>query len=102
MDDDKAVTATFDTDKEHSVLIDLPTMKYYSSINAAYLDISATSVIKAWGTDFTENLELDKGKALTLRGGFDSTYTTNSGFTTLHGALTIGTGSVVVDKLAIQ
>jgi hypothetical protein len=84
------------------VRIDSTTQTYYSSILDAYTSAATGNIIKAWGTDFTEILGLNSGKAVTLRGGFDSTYTTNSGFTTLHGALTIGTGSLIVDKLAIQ
>jgi hypothetical protein len=102
MDDDKAVTATFDKDKEHSVRIDLPTIKHYTSIRDAYSSAATGDIIKAWGTDFPEILLLDKGKAVTLKGGFDSTYTTNSGFTTLHGTLTIGTGSCTIENLRIQ
>jgi hypothetical protein len=102
MDDDKAVTATFDTDKEHSVRIDLPEIKHYPSILDAYSSAATGDIIKAWGTDFTEILLLDKGKTVTLKGGFDSTYSTNSGVTTLHGVLTIGTGSVKIENLIIQ
>ncbi len=45
---------------------------------------------------------LNSGKAVAIKGGYDSTYTTNSGFTILPGPLTIGTGSVTVEKLVIQ
>jgi hypothetical protein len=50
MDNDKVVTATFDKDTDHSVLITLPVQKYYPSLNAAYLDTYVPAVIKAWGT----------------------------------------------------
>jgi parallel beta-helix repeat protein len=103
MDTDKAVTATFNTDKDHSVRIDLPTMKYYSSISAAYLAASAASIIKAWGTDFTENLLFKSNIAITLKGGYNAGYTSSTGgATTLHGTLTVGKGSLTVENLVVQ
>lgn len=85
-----------------SLFFDGSTQTYYSSILDAYTSAATGNIIKVWGTDFTEILGLDKDKAVTFKGGFDSTYSTNSGFTTLHGTLTIGTGSVTIENLAIQ
>ena len=102
MDADTGVTATFDKDTAHSVRIDGVSQSYYSSILGAYTSAVAGDVIKAWGTDFTENLNFNLGSAVTIKGGFDSAYTTNAGVTILHGVLTIGTGSVIIDNLVIQ
>jgi hypothetical protein len=102
MDDDKAVTATFDTDKEHSVRIDLPAVKHYSSILDAYSSAAKIDTIKAWGTDFTEDFTFKMDKAVTIRGGFNAEYSSNTGYTTLQGKLTIQSGSLTVERLAIQ
>lgn len=102
MNSDTSVTAAFNKDTAHSVRIDGATQTYYSSILGAYTSAVPGDIIKAWGTDFIENLGLNSGKSVTIMGGFDSAYSANSGFTILHGILTIGTGSVVIDKLVIQ
>jgi hypothetical protein len=102
MNADMAVTATFNKDIDHSVLIDMPTLKYYPSITAAYLDISSATIIKAWGTDITDSLILDKNIAVTIKGGYDSGYISNSGTTTLHGTITVKQGSLTVEHLVVQ
>jgi hypothetical protein len=102
MNNDTSVTATFNKDVAHSVRIDDATTTYYSSISAACYYAVSGDIIKVWGTDFTENPWLYNGTAVTIRGGFNSTYATNSGYTTLHGTLTIAAGSAVIDQLVIQ
>jgi parallel beta-helix repeat protein len=101
MNTDNAITATFNHDIDHSVLIDLPATKYYTSISAAYLDISGSTVIKVWGTDFTEDLLLDKSIDVTFEGGFDAGYNTNTGNTTLHGTVTVMRGSLAIENLIV-
>src|ERR1039457_6965947 len=102
MNADKTITVTFDKDNVHSVLIDLPTMKYYPSISDAYLDASVPTVIKAWGTDITDSLILNKDLAVTIRGGYNSEYTSNPGTTTIHGTVTVKKGSLTVEHLIVQ
>jgi hypothetical protein len=102
MDDDKAVTATFDTDKEHSVRIDLPEIKHYSSILGAYTSAAIGDTIKAWGTDFTEDFTFKLIKAVTIKGGFNAEYSSNTGYTTLQGKLTVQSGSLTVERLVIR
>lgn len=99
---DTSVTATFDKDTAHSVRIDQTFPVYFTSIASAYLAAFTGETVMVWGTDFTEILGLNLDKAITIKGGYDSTYSTNSGFTILHGVLTIGIGSVVIDKFVIQ
>ncbi len=101
MNSDKNVTATFTKDIAHSVRIG-DSQIYFSTLQAAYDAAPAGSTIKAWGTDFTENLNAITNKSVVLKGGYNSTYTNNSGYTTLHGVLTIGTGSLTVENLEIR
>ena len=74
----------------------------HPSISAAYLDLSAATVIKSWGTDLTDTLLLDKNIAVTIKGGYNSGYTSNSSNTTLHGTVTVKKGSLTVEHLVVQ
>jgi hypothetical protein len=102
MDSDTSVTATFNKDIAHSVRIDKATTTYYSSVFAACYYAISGDIIKVWGTDFTEDPWLSTGTAITISGGYNSTYSANPGYTNLHGTLTIATGSAVIERLVIQ
>jgi hypothetical protein len=80
------------------------TSKYFTTLQAAYNDSSSSSAnpIQALVDDFNENLKLDLDKAVTLQGGLDSNYSSNSGFTSLLGACTIESGSLTVENLVIR
>jgi hypothetical protein len=43
-----------------------------------------------------------KGTTVTLEGGYDCTYSSNPGFTTVNGTLTIKDGKVTVENLIIK
>jgi parallel beta-helix repeat protein len=101
MDSDKAVTAAFNEDKDHKTLI-YGTSSYNPTLITAYGAASNGNVIQAWGTDFNENLNLNLSKTLILKGGFNQGYTAYGGYTTLHGTLTVGTGSLTLENLQIQ
>jgi hypothetical protein len=51
---------------------------------------------------FTGNLNLNKTKNVTIKGGFDSDYSTRPGYSLLKGVVTIGKGSVVTDRLTVK
>ncbi|MFH1242584.1 MAG: DUF1566 domain-containing protein [Pseudomonadota bacterium] len=66
------------------------------------IDEAATGsgILIAQGT-YDESIVLDESKALTLQGGWDSTFTTQSSYTTVN-SITISNGTIAVDKLVIQ
>ncbi|MDA8414542.1 MAG: chitobiase/beta-hexosaminidase C-terminal domain-containing protein [Desulfobacteraceae bacterium] len=97
------VTATFTKDTAHQVRLDGTTQTYYSSILSALSDAASGDTVKAWGTDFTENIKLINNKVLTFKGGFDNIdYTTNSGMTVNTGPLTISNGTLKVQKVILR
>lgn len=97
MDSDKSVTATFNT---------APIVKIggasYANLQGAYNGAFAGDVIQARAVDFTENLTFNRNVAVTLKGGYDSNYTANSGYTVLHGILAVSDGTVAVENLTIR
>lgn len=105
MDANKTVGALFSLDTAHKALIAYPVQSFYfSTLQAAYDAAVSGSTIMAWGTDFTEDLNAADagGKAVTLKGGYNRSYSANDGYTTLHGSLTLAKGSLVVERLAIR
>jgi len=99
---DKFVTTTFNKNTAHQVRLDGTTQSYYSSILNAFGDAATGNTVKAWGTDFTENINLSLDKALIFRGGYDSGYSSNTGSTVITGTLTISKGSLRVQKLQLR
>jgi hypothetical protein len=70
--------------------------------HSLYFDKSSVTEIKAWGTDITDNIILDKGFDVSIEGGFNAGYTSNDGITTLHGTLKVRKGKLTVEKLVVQ
>ncbi|NVN90407.1 MAG: right-handed parallel beta-helix repeat-containing protein [Desulfuromonadales bacterium] len=77
----------------------------YATLNEAYVAASSTdaSTILTLNTDLTESLSMDKGKAIILIGGYNAAYSARIGtHTGLVGALSVVSGSLAVDGLAIR
>ena len=102
MNDNASVTATFNLDIEHSVRIDTPQQKYFSSITGACIDPLVPTEIKVWGIDFTGDIILDYDRRITLRGGYNGDYTSQTGMTYINGTVTIKKGSTTVEYLTIR
>lgn len=101
MDNDRNLTVIFAKDIEHMAWID-GTVNYFAAIQLAYDDALSHAIIKAWGTDFVENLTCNGSKDLILKGGYDMLYASNYGYTTLKGNLVIQSGSLTIERLVIQ
>ena len=74
---------------------------FYDTLTAAYGD-SAAGAILAREYVFVGDLTLDMAKNVIIRGGYNADYTTQTGYTTMQGKLTIGKGSLVVDRVVIK
>jgi PKD repeat protein len=75
---------------------------YYSSLTAAYGLASGGDTIQGRAEIFTEDLNCNRNISVTLKGGYNATFTENSGFTTISGSLAISSGTVTVENLIIQ
>ena len=102
MNDNASVTATFNRDIEHSVRIDTPQQKYFSSITGACIDPLAPSEIRVWGIDFSGDIVLDYDRSITLRGGYNGDYSSQTSMTSIIGTVTIKKGSTTVEYLGIR
>lgn len=69
----------------------------------AGIDASGTWTLTVTDQSTLDVGTLNGGKAVLLKGGFDSAYLVNiSGYTLLNGVLTLGTGSLTVENLIIK
>jgi N-acetylneuraminic acid mutarotase len=101
MSTNKTVTATF---------IPFPPVhlfggNYFTTFQAAYNAGSTSCTILAKTGTLTGNLSMSTapGKSVKLKGGYDSSYSGNSGGSTIiNGVLTVGTGNVTVENISIR
>jgi hypothetical protein len=73
---------------------------YYSTLRAAYLAATDGAVIEPQAVPYDEALTLDVNIAVTVKGGFDAGFTTQTGFSGVRG-ITIGSGRLIADRLSI-
>lgn len=77
---------------------------YYQSLSQPYDLASPGSALtlETQATTFNGDFSLNKTVNLTLHGGYDAAFESRSGFSILHGILTIIQGSLTTDNLMIQ
>ncbi len=75
---------------------------YSASLQTAYNSASEGAAVQARAEELTGDLDCNRAIAVTLKGGYDSLFTGNTGYTTISGALTITYGTVTVENMAIQ
>lgn len=77
-----------------------------AGLNAALSNDIIKAVASASQTPFTEDLTVSAGNLgsykISLLGGHDSVFQTNIGLTTIQGKLTIQSGTLIVDRIAIR
>lgn len=76
---------------------------YYQSILAAYRNapIGSSINLQTRAADFDEPFTLDRDITVNLQGGYDGSYGEQIGYATLHGTVTIASGSLIVENLAV-
>jgi len=75
----------------------------YDSLNLAYAGAATSANMLVLGSEHIENLTMDGGKNITVKGGYKADYLGKGDLpTVLKGVLTIGTGSLTVDGVTIR
>jgi hypothetical protein len=76
---------------------------YYPTLSGAYADVQDGDTIQAREYTFSEDLNLTKAAVnFVLSGGYDVSYSANTGYSILAGSLTIYDGSLTVENLVIR
>lgn len=100
---DESVTSQFDLDPSQAVLNENGGNNFFSTLQAAYNAAATQSILKVQAIDFSENVNANQSKTVTLVGGYNSEYTALSGGDTIiHGSLTISSGQLIVDGIVVQ
>ena len=74
----------------------------YTSIQEA-IDVSSNwSVIKVAQGNYEEDITLNESKTLALKGGYDSTFTTQSSNTIIKGSLVVSNGKFKISKIKVH
>jgi hypothetical protein len=76
-------------------------MVCYSSLQSAYNHAGPDGAIRALGVPLHEDLTASSSNQITISGGYNSDYSSVTGFTTLNGTLTIKDGSLTLENLVI-
>jgi hypothetical protein len=74
---------------------------FYPTIQDA-VALGADTTVQIRGLEFAENVVLTKGVRVMLQGGYDCDYAAHPLFSTMHGSLTVGTGTVVIANIVIK
>jgi hypothetical protein len=86
-----------------SEVVRIPGVGVFNSLQSAYNSASPNCTIQAQGVDLPDlPFTLNLGNDILLEGGYDSAYNVNSGYTTLHGVLTLVNGTLTVENLIIS
>ena len=99
MSGDKTVIATFTPNKQVWIQY---TSSGYPSIQEAYDNSIDRKTLLARIYTFYEDLFFNQALSVILQGGMDAGLFTATGYTTVQGTFTIGSGSATVDRLIIR
>ena len=78
------------------------TASYYTTIQLAYNAATIDQTVQMHAVTFTEDLVLANPAAVKLEGGYDTNFTANPDFTTVHGTMTVSGGTVTLENLIVQ
>jgi hypothetical protein len=99
MTSSKEVTATFSFVKPAMIE---GTTQYYDTLQLAYNAALTGQTIRAREFTFVDDLTLSEAKGVTIKGGFDTKYSTQNGYSLLKGKLTVVKGSLVTERLTVK
>jgi subtilisin family serine protease len=78
------------------------TANYYATIQTGYNALTSGQTALMREMEFAEDLVLAAASPASLKGGYDCAFSPSSGFTTVHGKLTITGAAVTIDKVKIR
>ena len=99
MDCNKSATGTFSYFPVHIYGI-VP--GNHQSLQAAYNVAAPNDLIQGQAAVLNENLLLDRPVAVTIKGGYDNNFTAVTGSTIVQGTLTIQSGTITIDNVAVR
>lgn len=74
----------------------------YTSLQAAYTDAADGALIQSLEGTLTETVTAAENIAVKMKGGYNSAYDTNSGFTTIQGQVLLRAGTLRVERIKVK
>jgi hypothetical protein len=74
----------------------------YQMIQTVYDGFSTGETLVIRAADLSGNLNTQQNISVTLLGGYSCDFSSNPGYTNIHGTLTVSDGMVIVGRLVIQ
>jgi hypothetical protein len=74
----------------------------YKSLQLAYNNAAINDTVQVQAVILEESPVLNRKIGITIKGGYDSLFSTTSGTTKIHGKLTIQSGTVIVNGITIR
>lgn len=74
----------------------------YATIQAAINAVASGDIIQSVLMTFYESPVLNSSVPVTIRGGYEPGFSSQTGYTTISGTLTLATGALTVDRLVLQ
>ena len=74
----------------------------YPNIQNGIASASIPATIKITGETYIEDILLDFSQVVTLQGGWDTNFTSNSSFSTIQGSITITNGKMIIEWIILQ
>jgi hypothetical protein len=74
----------------------------FPNIQNGIASASAPSAIKITQETYNENIILDFNEVITLQGGWDTNFTSNSSYTAINGSITITNGKMTIEKIILK
>jgi PKD repeat protein len=102
MDTSKTCTATFESCSSRLVMVDGDVTSYHTSIQTAYTVSSDSDTIRSQAVTFTEDLQANIAKSVTLMGGYNCEYSSVTGLTIINGALTVTEGKLAIGTVTVN
>jgi PKD repeat protein len=75
---------------------------YFPTLQEAYDIAEDGDIIQSQVVTLTENLNINMDKTVTIKGGYDCSYTTQTGKTTINGTINIIDGTATIENLVLQ
>lgn len=102
LDAARSVTATFDAGPYFLTTDSGGTNSYFISLQKAYSSAHSGTIIKGRSVTVQENVVANLQKQVMVQGGYDTSFSSINGVTTVNGKMLIRQGAVRVDKISVH
>jgi YVTN family beta-propeller protein len=75
---------------------------YYVSLQTAYGEAGSGETLRVLAVTLTENIDLNQLRDISISGGYEDGFSGQSGYSTISGSLTIGKGTLSVERVVIK